>query len=392
MMLRSLWKNPFSAGAAMLLSIGLITEVVPNGSASAVYAQVENQIDQTITERLSAASETLDDGSYYNLPTFSGTAGQSIVIEMRSRDFDTYLILFDEQGNRIAENDDDGTTTDAEISLTLPATGSYVVVANSYAAGETGTYTLRIRSATPGSGADTVSRSLSTSAAQNDPFPVAEGVINADELVTINGIPWAANGWSFSKVLDIQRDSIDSTIVGRVVLDRHGIDTQPIFGISAPFASPYPGRFVIISSWGSNDNGCFAELIFQVATPQQEVDGSVLIPTQIEMVLNGERVTLNAVENAPRAGRSLAFEYTYSKWVTRNGESVSVSRSGTWVMARHLFPVDADQASALRSAPVEDVPIRITLANRSPVTMPIGDQTVERWASAYNYNASCTPR
>ncbi|WP_348250406.1 hypothetical protein [Leptolyngbya sp. NM2-A1] len=223
---------------------------------------------------------------------------------------------------------------------------------------------------------------------------VTEGVINGDNLVTINGIPWAADGWRFSKVLEIQRDSIDSTVVGRVVLDRHGEDSQPILGIRSPFAAPRPGRAVLVSAWSSNNDGCSVELILQIATTPDQVNNVNLItPTRLDMMINGQRITLNAVEDAPGVvDRSASFPYVYSTTVNnQNNERVSVNLPGVWVMARHLFVIDADVARALSNAPAQDIPIRITLRNLSPVTIPIGENTVERWSRVYSYNPSCTP-
>lgn len=219
-----------------------------------------------------------------------------------------------------------------------------------------------------------------------------EGVINGDQLVTINGIPWAANGWPFSKVLAIQKDSIDSTIVGKVVLDRYGVDEQPEFGIRNPFIAPEPGRGVLITGWGSNDRGCFVEMVLQIATTaDKRINPSLIVPTKIEMVINSQRITLNAV-NAPGVDRHMSFPYTYSLSERQNNQSVSVKRPGVWTMSRHVFLIDSEQARILSTAPVQNIPIRVTLANRSPVTVPIGRGTVERWANVYGSNSSCASK
>ncbi|HEY9622218.1 MAG TPA: pre-peptidase C-terminal domain-containing protein, partial [Crinalium sp.] len=95
------------------------------------------------------------DGSRYQMYSFQGTANQAVQIKLESRDFDSYLILMDEHGQTLAENDDmsDG-NTDALISFTLPYTGRYQVIVNSYQAGEQGAYRLTIQGGTgrsPGS-------------------------------------------------------------------------------------------------------------------------------------------------------------------------------------------------------------------------------------------------
>ena len=65
-----------------------------------------------------------------------------VVVEMNSTGFDTYLFVYDDDENIVAENDDfDGTTTDARVDLSL-ADGCYIVMATSFFIGDTGSYQL----------------------------------------------------------------------------------------------------------------------------------------------------------------------------------------------------------------------------------------------------------
>ena len=50
------------------------------------------------TAGLSTASCAASDGSYFDLWQFSGTAGQSVTIDMTSSSFDAFLILLDPNG------------------------------------------------------------------------------------------------------------------------------------------------------------------------------------------------------------------------------------------------------------------------------------------------------
>ncbi len=85
------------------------------------------------------------DGSFYDAYTFQTTQGASIVVEMRSDDFDPYLLLNGPEGDQLAQNDDvSEEDLSARIALTAPADGTYTVFANSRSAGETGAYTLTI--------------------------------------------------------------------------------------------------------------------------------------------------------------------------------------------------------------------------------------------------------
>lgn len=88
------------------------------------------------------------DGSFYDDYEIEADAGQHIELTMRSSDFDAYLQLrIVGRGDEFLVEDDDGReegATDAAISVIAPETASYVVWANSAAAGETGSYTLEV--------------------------------------------------------------------------------------------------------------------------------------------------------------------------------------------------------------------------------------------------------
>jgi tetratricopeptide (TPR) repeat protein len=96
----------------------------------------------SVTGQLDENSQTLDDGSYFNIHTFEGTAGATIRIEMLSEEFDTYFILLGPEGKRIGEADDSNGSTNARLVVTLPATGTYQILANSFSPLITGQYKL----------------------------------------------------------------------------------------------------------------------------------------------------------------------------------------------------------------------------------------------------------
>ncbi|NJO20803.1 MAG: hypothetical protein HC838_13215 [Spirulinaceae cyanobacterium RM2_2_10] len=93
-----------------------------------------------------AGTATLPDGSLYQEYTFQGRAGQSVLVTLESPDFDTYLIVLDSQGRKLAENDDaQGNTTNSQLSLRLPNNDTYRVLVNAYDRGGRGRYRLTIR-------------------------------------------------------------------------------------------------------------------------------------------------------------------------------------------------------------------------------------------------------
>lgn len=88
----------------------------------------------------------LRDNSLYDEYFFRGQQGQNVTITLTSQDFDTYLLLIDDQGNKIAENDDRSqNNSDSTIRIDLPYTGEYRVIVNAYDQRGQGRYQMRVQ-------------------------------------------------------------------------------------------------------------------------------------------------------------------------------------------------------------------------------------------------------
>lgn len=109
-----------------------LAQVTPNPATSLT----------TVTGELTNTSSRLGDGSYFNTHTIEGTAGETLIIDLVSDAFDAYLIFVEPGGTTLAEDDDGGGGSNAQLVVTLPSTGSYQILVNTYAAGETGYYRL----------------------------------------------------------------------------------------------------------------------------------------------------------------------------------------------------------------------------------------------------------
>ncbi|MGB6013701.1 MAG: tetratricopeptide repeat protein, partial [Nodosilinea sp.] len=142
--------QPMASGVlAMLLAVGSGSV----GAAPDVVPRVAQVAPNSVTGQLDETSDTLEDGSYYAVHTFEGTAGDIVAINLASEDFDAYLILVGPDGETVAENDD-GEGTNSLLVVQLPATGRYQVLANTYEAGAVGAYSLGWRSATAAEAAE----------------------------------------------------------------------------------------------------------------------------------------------------------------------------------------------------------------------------------------------
>ncbi|MFM9267051.1 PPC domain-containing protein [Tychonema sp. BBK16] len=71
------------------------------------------------------------DSSLYDEYRFEGTKGQTVVISLESTEFDTYLGVFDSQGELLGENDNaTDKNTNSELTITLSSNGVCLVIVN----------------------------------------------------------------------------------------------------------------------------------------------------------------------------------------------------------------------------------------------------------------------
>ncbi|MFB2972979.1 trypsin-like peptidase domain-containing protein [Aerosakkonema sp. BLCC-F183] len=97
-----------------------------------------------INDRLGPGDNILPvDNSFFKVYTFQGTVGQQVAIEMISREIDPFLILIGPNRREIAQDDDSAGGKNARIAVTLPMSGTYLLLANSYEPGESGSFILR---------------------------------------------------------------------------------------------------------------------------------------------------------------------------------------------------------------------------------------------------------
>ncbi len=101
-------------------------------------------INTQIQGELTGGDATFDSGEFNDSYSFEGRPGQRVTLDLRSDEFDTYLILRSPNGESQA-NDDAESTSHSLIETELTELGSYEVIVTSFAAAETGGYVLNIR-------------------------------------------------------------------------------------------------------------------------------------------------------------------------------------------------------------------------------------------------------
>jgi S1-C subfamily serine protease len=120
------------------------------------------------------------DRSFFDAYRFSGRAGQAVALTMTSQDFDSYLILLDADGNRIAFDDDSGGGYDAQIQATLPSSGDYLLLANTYESGQSGAYRLRLTSGAGNTASSPPPSSGSLNIQRSGSLQDSDGVLPSD--------------------------------------------------------------------------------------------------------------------------------------------------------------------------------------------------------------------
>jgi hypothetical protein len=110
----------------------------------------------------------LDSEEYYDTYVLTGTAGEYVVIDLRSPDFDPYLILISPSDEQFENDDYEGDPSRSQIAMELPESGEYTIAVTSYKAGETGNYDVRIDLDLGGAATASASRTESGALASGD--------------------------------------------------------------------------------------------------------------------------------------------------------------------------------------------------------------------------------
>ena len=87
-----------------------------------------------------------NDGSFYDSYPLEGREGESFIISVESKDFDTFLAIMDAEGNILQQNDDiSENNSNSRLKVTFPNNGVYSVIVNAYDEGGQGDYLLTVR-------------------------------------------------------------------------------------------------------------------------------------------------------------------------------------------------------------------------------------------------------
>jgi hypothetical protein len=94
---------------------------------------------------LGPTDEKLSSGEYFDRVSFSGAAGDEVLIEVSSTDFDPYVIVIDAAESVIAQEDDSpGAGLGVRLTVRLPSSGQFTIIVTSAYVGEMGGYSVAL--------------------------------------------------------------------------------------------------------------------------------------------------------------------------------------------------------------------------------------------------------
>ena len=101
-------------------------------------------LEETHQGTLEDGDQRLREGEYFDEYSVQAETGQTIIVDLRSPDFDTYLILETPGGGQERNDDWGDDTMHSHIEMVAPEAGTYSILVTSFMAEEEGEYTVQI--------------------------------------------------------------------------------------------------------------------------------------------------------------------------------------------------------------------------------------------------------
>jgi hypothetical protein len=230
---------------------------------------------QTVTGRLAEGDFVLSDASFADSYVYTGRAGEQLTVTLRSSDFDAFVMVDDPNGPMRDTDDDSGGGLDSELSVTLPHSGEYLIVANSVAGGATGRYTMTVRSGGAGGagyqgggtggGEGTITdlgrrtlRTLTSGQTVNGRFGPGS-FVRSDDNTYADG--YAYNGRAGETItIRMQSSAFDSWVVlddPNGPLQEFDDDGGGGNNSALTITLPHAGRYVIVANQVSRSSGAY---------------------------------------------------------------------------------------------------------------------------------------
>lgn len=135
----------YAAGEAGAYQLNIAPAQTTTASAALEGGGQTFASGQTMNGELAQGDQQLTSGEFIDSYNFQGTAGERVVIDMRSTQMDPYLILIAPSGAQEDNDDISGSDRNARIETVLAESGQYRIGATSYQPGERGAYVVTLQ-------------------------------------------------------------------------------------------------------------------------------------------------------------------------------------------------------------------------------------------------------
>ncbi len=211
--------------------------------------------DHAFEGELRAGDTTIRSGEFVDAYEIAVVAGRTVMVEMTSRDLDTYLIVTDPDGDQ-EDNDDcaPGETSRSCVTVTPRRSGTMRVLATSYQPGETGRYAVAVSGGGAGAGRpDAPARAAAGERVESGELERGDQTIQSGEFAD----RFSFTGTGGPVVVDLRADGFDPYLIVSLpggeqidnddyegALDRSlvVVDTQPGASYTALVTSYQPGE------------------------------------------------------------------------------------------------------------------------------------------------------
>lgn len=263
-----------------------------------------------LTGELQKGDETLGSGEFFDEYFYSVQAGQTLVADLTSSDFDTYLIVQSPSGDPSENDDFDGSTSRSRVEVDATESGEWRVMVTTFDSGETGRYVLSVDVDGSGGG-EAGGGAAPAGASRREAGRLADGdeTLDSGEFVDIYRVQGQAGQ---TLVADLSSDDFDPYLMV-IAPDGEQSDNDDYEGdmtrslVSEPLTQSGEYR-VVVTSYQPGEAGAY-DLLLSTGSASASAGGS-----------RTERGTLGAGDTELNSGEYLD-EYTFEG---RPGERLRV--------------------------------------------------------------------
>ena len=298
-----------------------ISKAEGDGTAPPQQAQGGGQADQVdlsqltmgqpTTGRLEAGDAQLDNGEWFDAYEVQLQAGQLVAVDMSSSGLDTYLGVRSPSGDVNGNDDWEGSRTRSRVEWVVEETGTWVVLATTYAANESGDYTVLVEA---GGGGGDQAEGPSSDGPDRWSGSLGDGdtVISSGEWmdpIFVDG--QAGERW----IIDLRSSSFDPFLVLRtpeeeqiINDDFEGANDRSLID----YTLPVDGQYIIgVTTYRAGESGSYDLSLRRVSEDQAAPSASADAITSTlgsgdEQLDNGEWYEIYRVDGLP--GQPLRVE------------------------------------------------------------------------------------